>query len=336
MIVDRAGSTRAGRAGLGHGLEDARAAVRDGRRRARSSATCRSTSIRVGGGARAPTSSWSSTRASRCTAWWATSSSDLRHVPGGRAARWSPSSAARSATSTRRRAPTSSRASRELLGDEDRLLLGTDLRQGRARSSRPPTTTRPGVTAEFNRNVLHVINRELDADFDPDAFEHVAFFDEADSWIEMRLRANGEQRVSIAGADLELTLADGEEIRTEISTKFTRERLEARAGAGGDADRGVLHGRRRLLRADAGGARVGRGSRVAGRGAIAPDIFPAVKLDGATLRGRRRLRPRRRHGAGAGRARRQRGHRRPQRRPCYGAGRRARRRRRRVQGGRDR
>ena len=47
-----------------------------------------------------------------------------------------------------------------------------------------------GVTAEFNRNVLHVINRELDADFEPDAFEHIAFFDRRHEWIEMRLRAH--------------------------------------------------------------------------------------------------------------------------------------------------
>ena len=55
------------------------------------------------------------------------------------------------------------------------------------------------MTAEFNRNVLRVINARLDADFDPEAFEHVAFFDEANSWIEMRLRANGAQRVRIDG-----------------------------------------------------------------------------------------------------------------------------------------
>ncbi|HEX2415019.1 MAG TPA: L-histidine N(alpha)-methyltransferase [Thermoleophilaceae bacterium] len=80
-----------------------------------------------------------------------------------------------------------------------------------------------GVTAEFNRNVLRVINAGLRADFDPDGFEHVAFFDEAESRIEMRLRANGAQTIRIDGADLEVTFADGEEIRTEISAKFTRD-----------------------------------------------------------------------------------------------------------------
>ena len=63
-----------------------------------------------------------------------------------------------------------------------------------------------GVTAEFNRNVLRVINEGLGADFDPEAFEHVAFFDEANSWIEMRLRANGAQTVRIDGANLEVAL----------------------------------------------------------------------------------------------------------------------------------
>lgn len=121
---------------------------------------------------------------------------------------------------------------RELLGDEGRLLLGTDLAKeiGVVEAAYNDSA---GVTAEFNRNVLHAINRELDADFEPDSFEHVAFFNQEDSWIEMRLRAVGEQQVRIAVADLDLTLADGEEIRTEISTKFTRERLEAELGEAG-------------------------------------------------------------------------------------------------------
>ena len=77
---------------------------------------------------------------------------------------------------------------RARMADGDHLLLGTDLVKDPA-SSRRPTTTRAGVTAEFNRNVLRVLNRELDADFDLDAFEHVAFFDPDHEWIEMRLRA---------------------------------------------------------------------------------------------------------------------------------------------------
>ena len=90
-----------------------------------------------------------------------------------------------------------------------------------------------GVTAEFNRNVLRVINAGLDADFDPEAFEHVAFFDEANSWIEMRLRANGAQAVRIGSTGLEVKFADGEEIRTEISAKFTRDAVAGELTAAG-------------------------------------------------------------------------------------------------------
>ena len=114
---------------------------------------------------------------------------------------------------------------RERMRPEDRLLIGTDLVKDRSVLEAAYNDS-AGVTAEFNRNVLRVINAGLDADFEPEAFEHVAFFDEANSWIEMRLRANGAQRVRIDGADLEVTFADGEEIRTEISAKFTREAVE--------------------------------------------------------------------------------------------------------------
>jgi L-histidine Nalpha-methyltransferase len=121
---------------------------------------------------------------------------------------------------------------RELLSHGGRLLIGIDLVKD-VEIVEAAYNDSAGVTAEFNRNVLHAINRELDADFDADAFEHVAFFDEENSWIEMRLRALGQQRVSIPGADFELVLADGEEIRTEISTKFTQERLAAELSRAG-------------------------------------------------------------------------------------------------------
>ena len=114
---------------------------------------------------------------------------------------------------------------RAAMGPDDRLVIGTDLVKDRAVLEAAYNDS-AGVTAEFNRNVLRVINAGLEADFDPEAFEHVAFFDEASSWIEMRLRANGAQRVRIDGADLEVTFADGEEIRTEISAKFTRTAVE--------------------------------------------------------------------------------------------------------------
>jgi L-histidine N-alpha-methyltransferase len=121
---------------------------------------------------------------------------------------------------------------REQMGRGDRLVIGTDLVKDRSVLEAAYNDS-AGVTAEFNRNVLRVINAGLDANFDPDAFEHVAFFDEANSWIEMRLRANGAQRVRIDGADLEVTFADGEEIRTEISAKFTRSAVERELRAAG-------------------------------------------------------------------------------------------------------
>jgi len=123
---------------------------------------------------------------------------------------------------------------RAQMGPDDRLVIGTDLVKDRSVLEAAYNDS-AGVTAEFNRNVLRVINEGLDADFKPEAFEHVAFFDEANSWIEMRLRANGAQRVRIDGADLEVTFADGEEIRTEISAKFTREAVERELRAAGRA-----------------------------------------------------------------------------------------------------
>jgi L-histidine Nalpha-methyltransferase len=90
-----------------------------------------------------------------------------------------------------------------------------------------------GVTAEFNRNVLHVLNRELDADFPTELFEHVAFFDPDRQWIEMRLRARRACHVRIGALDLDVEFARGEELRTEISAKFTPERLKADYAAAG-------------------------------------------------------------------------------------------------------
>ena len=77
------------------------------------------------------------------------------------------------------------------------------------------------------------MNRELDADFDPDAFAHVARFDPVEEWIEMRLRAQREQRVTIAKLELDVHFADGEELRTEISAKFRRERVERELATAG-------------------------------------------------------------------------------------------------------
>jgi len=112
-----------------------------------------------------------------------------------------------------------------LMNGGDRLLIGADLVKDRA-VLEAAYNDRAGVTAEFNRNVLRVLNASLGADFDPAAFEHVAFFDEASSWIEMRLRASRAQTVRIEGAALEVTFEDGEDLRTEISAKFTRDGVE--------------------------------------------------------------------------------------------------------------
>lgn len=114
------------------------------------------------------------------------------------------------------------------------LLLGTDLVKD------PDTLVRAyddgqGVTAEFNRNVLHVLNRELGADFDTSAFEHVAVWDEQEEWIEMRLRATRAMRVRIPEVNLEVDFAEGEEMRTEVSAKFRPARVAAELADAGFA-----------------------------------------------------------------------------------------------------
>jgi len=124
------------------------------------------------------------------------------------------------------------RAIGSLLGPADRLLLGTDL-------VKDPSVIEAayddaaGMTAEFNRNVLHVINRELDGDFTPQQFDHVAFFDRRHEWIEMRLRARRPCSVLIGALGLRIEFAAGEEVRTEISAKFTRTRIESDLAAAG-------------------------------------------------------------------------------------------------------
>jgi L-histidine Nalpha-methyltransferase len=108
----------------------------------------------------------------------------------------------------------------------DTFLLGTDLVKdvGRLEAAYDDSA---GVTAAFNRNLLHRLNRELDADFDPDRFEHVAVFDTEREWIEMRLRSAADQVVTVAGLDLTVRFAAGEEMRTEISAKFRSDGLAA-------------------------------------------------------------------------------------------------------------
>lgn len=120
----------------------------------------------------------------------------------------------------------------KLLGPEDHLLLGTDLVKDETVLCAAYDDAQ-GVTAEFNRNVLKVLNRELSADFDPEDFDHVALFDHEHEWIEMRLRARRAHTRSVEGLGLSVRFEEGEEIRTEISAKFTRQRVEGDLAAAG-------------------------------------------------------------------------------------------------------
>jgi L-histidine N-alpha-methyltransferase len=122
------------------------------------------------------------------------------------------------------------------MGPNDHLLLGTDLVKDPGRLV-AAYDDQAGVTAEFNRNVLSVLNRELHATFDPDLFEHRAIWNDEHSRVEMRLRATRPHGVSIRDLNLTVTFKRDEEILTEISTKFTDERVfDELAAAGLRAD----------------------------------------------------------------------------------------------------
>jgi L-histidine N-alpha-methyltransferase len=112
-----------------------------------------------------------------------------------------------------------------LLGPEDRFLLGTDLVKDRDMLEAAYNDSR-GVTAEFNKNVLAVLNRELAADFELDSFEHVARWDPENLWVDIRLRSLTNQVVNVSALDMVVPYSAGEEMRTEISTKFLRHGLE--------------------------------------------------------------------------------------------------------------
>ncbi|MEV8439951.1 L-histidine N(alpha)-methyltransferase [Actinosynnema sp. NPDC051121] len=121
---------------------------------------------------------------------------------------------------------------REVLDAGEWLLLGTDLVKD------PDVLVRAyddaqGVTAEFNRNVLRVMNRELGADFDPSDFEHVALWNAEEEWIEMRLRALRPVKAHVDALSLDVEFAEGEELRTEVSAKFRREGVERELTAAG-------------------------------------------------------------------------------------------------------
>jgi len=114
----------------------------------------------------------------------------------------------------------------------DTFLLGTDLVKDTGRLLRAYDDA-AGVTAEFNRNVLLVINRDLAANFAVGNFEHVAVWNADSQWIEMRLRAVREQTVTVADLGLTVSFAAGEEMRTEISAKFTPEQVQAELATAG-------------------------------------------------------------------------------------------------------
>jgi L-histidine N-alpha-methyltransferase len=129
-------------------------------------------------------------------------------------------------------APGFLRRLRAALAPGDWFLLGVDLVKDVA-TLEAAYDDAAGVTAEFNRNVLRAVNRLLGADFDPAAFRHRAFYDRERDWIEMRLVSLRSQQVRLGASGGTLSLAAGEELRTEISAKYTRQRAEALLAAAG-------------------------------------------------------------------------------------------------------
>ena len=124
------------------------------------------------------------------------------------------------------------RAAASALEPGDGFLVGVDLVKDEARLHAAYNDS-AGVTAEFNRNILRVLNDRLGADFDPSGFEHRAFYDAERQWIEMRLRALRPVGARVPAAGLTVTLRAGDEIRTELSCKYTRESFAARLGGTG-------------------------------------------------------------------------------------------------------
>lgn len=122
-----------------------------------------------------------------------------------------------------------------LLEADDRFLLGVDLRPGPSKSRETVEAAYDddaGVTAEFNRNVLRVLNRELGTDFDLEAFRHRAFYDDEHHRIEMHLEATEAQAVHLPDGT-EVRFGRGESVRTEVSYKYDREALETLLGSAG-------------------------------------------------------------------------------------------------------
>ena len=114
----------------------------------------------------------------------------------------------------------------------DAFLLGTDLVKDIDRLEAAYDDS-AGVTAEFNRNVLRVVNRRLGADFAPERFTHVARFDKDNEWIEMLLRSDVDQVAHVPALELTVSFERGEEMRTEISAKFRRSGIESELATAG-------------------------------------------------------------------------------------------------------
>ena len=127
---------------------------------------------------------------------------------------------------------------RRAMGSGDTFLLGTDLRKATDRLLAAYDDAE-GVTARFNLNVLEVLDATLGADFDPGRFEHRAVWNPDGGWIEMRLRSKEDQQVKVAALDMVIHLARGEEILTEISTKFQPDAVPAELGRAGLGVRGA-------------------------------------------------------------------------------------------------
>lgn len=115
----------------------------------------------------------------------------------------------------------------EVMAPGDAFLIGVDLVQDRDVLERS-CNDRDGVTAAFNKHILQVVNDRFGADFDLDRYEHRAFYDRESRWIEMRLRSRVSHKVRIPAADLALNMKKGQELRTQLSCKYTRRTLEER------------------------------------------------------------------------------------------------------------
>jgi L-histidine N-alpha-methyltransferase len=114
----------------------------------------------------------------------------------------------------------------------DTFLVGTDVIKDRARLVRAYDDA-AGVTAAFNKNVLSVLNAELGATFDPADFQHVARFDEDNRWIEMRLRSTRRHAVPVTSLGIAVLFEPGEDILTEISSKFELGQIQTELSAAG-------------------------------------------------------------------------------------------------------